>query len=117
MTSNPRQITSADLFLFFFLPKKSFNKFHLNVYCIKQIRDVYCNRSQKTSQDVKNNSHATRPCLASYFLFFARCDVINDLLQYTNGKCNLFVIYIIIIYIFLNLFVLNIIIWYKFEQY
>ena len=42
--------------------------------CIKQ-RDyifprvcVYCNRSQKTSQRVKNNSHATRLCLVSYFL-------------------------------------------------
>ena len=28
---------------------------------------VYCNRSQKTSQRVKNNSHATRLRLVSYF--------------------------------------------------
>ena len=42
---------------------------------------VYCNRSQMTSQRVKNRSHATH--LVSYFLFFTRCDVICDLLQYT----------------------------------
>ena len=40
------------------------NDTHLNFDCIKQIRlhfsvCVYCNRSQKTSQRVKNNSHAT----------------------------------------------------------
>ena len=47
MVSNPRQ--------------KSFNKpFEFLLY-------VYCNRSQKTSQRVKNNSHATRLCLVSYF--------------------------------------------------
>ena len=48
---------------------------------------VYCNRSQKTSQRVKNNSHATRLRLSSLdfvscrtFLFFTitRCDVICD---------------------------------------
>ena len=43
---------------------------HLNFYCIKQIDNiflyVYCNRSQKTSQRVKNNSHATRLRLVSY---------------------------------------------------
>ena len=44
---------------------------HLNFYCIKQIDYifpcVYCNRSQKTSQRVKNNSHATRLRLVPYF--------------------------------------------------
>ena len=35
MASNPRQITSADLF-FFFMHQKSFNKPFLNFYCIKQ---------------------------------------------------------------------------------
>ena len=55
---------------------------------------LYCNRSQKTSQRVKNNSHATRLRLVSYFLFFTRCDVICDLLQYTHTeKCYLFVNY------------------------
>ena len=54
---------------------------------------VYCNRSQKTSQRVKNNSHATRLRLV-LFLFFTRCDVMCDLLQYTRTqKCNLFVKY------------------------
>ena len=86
MASNPRQITSADLFFFFHAPIN-----HLSFYCIKQIDYifpcVYCNRSQKTSQRVKNNSHATRS-----FLFFTRCDVICDLLQYTHTeKCNIFV--------------------------
>ena len=62
MASNPRQITSADLFFFFSCPQNpSVN--HLNFYCIKQIDNifpvcVYCNRSQKTAQRVKNNSHA-----------------------------------------------------------
>ena len=77
----------------FFMPQKpSIN--HLNFYCIKQIDNifpcvcVYCNRSQKTSQRVKNNSHATRLCLVSYFLFFIRCDVKCDLLQDTQTeKC------------------------------
>ena len=48
---------------------------------------VYCNRSQKTSQRVKN-------VLSRTFLFFTRCDVICDLLQYTyTEKCYLFVKY------------------------
>ena len=52
---------------------------------------VYCNRSQMTSQRVKNNNHVTRLRLVSFFLFFARCDIICDLLQYTHmEKCNLF---------------------------
>ena len=47
-------------------------------YCIKQIDNifpcvcVYCNRSQKTSQRLKNNSHATRFRLVSYvFVLYA----------------------------------------------
>ena len=45
----------------------------LNFYCIKQIDNifsvcVYWNRSQKTSQRVKNNSHTTRLRLVTYFL-------------------------------------------------
>ena len=52
-------------------PNPSIN--HLNFYCIKQIdyifpcMHVYCNRSQKTSQRVKNSSHATRLHLVSHF--------------------------------------------------
>ena len=39
MASNPRQITSADLFFFFFMPQNpSIN--HLNFYCIKQIDKI-----------------------------------------------------------------------------
>ena len=48
---------------------------------------VYCNRSQKTSQRVKNNSPATRLRLVSYFLFFTSCNVICD--QLSTEKCNL----------------------------
>ena len=41
---------------------------------------VYCNRSQKTSSRT--------------FLFFTRCDIFCDLLQYTHTeKCYLFVNY------------------------
>ena len=56
---------------------------------------MYCNRSQKTSQRVKNNSHDSRLRLVSYVLYFTCCDVICDLLQYTRTeKCNLFVKFI-----------------------
>ena len=57
MASNPRQITSANLFFFFHAPKilqetiwfllYKTNRQHFSV-C------VYCNRSQKTSQRVKS---------------------------------------------------------------
>ena len=93
MTSNPRQITSAHLFFF----QKSFNKpFQFFLYKTNRLHFpwvLYCNRSQKTSQRLKNN-HGTRLCPVSYFLFFTRYDVICDLLQYTRTeKCNLFVKY------------------------
>ena len=46
----------------------------------------------KMLQRVKNKTSTTRLRLMSYILFFTRCDVICDLLQYTRtGKCNLFV--------------------------
>ena len=73
------------VFLFSCSPNPSIN--HLNFYCIKQIDNiflyVYCNRSQKTSQRVKNNSHATRLRLVSYFFYW---DVICDLLQCTHTE-------------------------------
>ena len=64
----PRHITSADLFFFFMPQNPSIN--HLNFYCIKQIYNIFpcvctVNRSQKTSQRVKNNSHTTRLRLES----------------------------------------------------
>ena len=66
MTSNPRHITSADLFFFFHAPK-SFKK-ALKFLSYKTTRlhfsvCVYCNRQQKTSQHVKNNNQATRVVL------------------------------------------------------
>ena len=81
-----RQIHVSGLIFLFSCPKNSSIN-QLNFYCIKQIDyifslRVHCNRSQKTSQRVKNNSHVT----------LLRCDVICDLLQYTRTKiCNLFV--------------------------
>ena len=61
-----------DTIVFLFSCPKNPSINHLNFYCIKQIDNifpcVYCNRSQKTSQRVKNNSHATRLRLVSYFL-------------------------------------------------
>ena len=42
---------------------------------------------------MKNNSHATRLRLVSYFLFFTRCDVICDLLQYTRTENVVYLLY------------------------
>ena len=97
MASNTRQLTCFSFFMPKNPPKYSIN--HLNFYCMKQIdynfrvcACMYCNRSQKTSQRVKNNSYATRLRLVSYFLFFTRYHVICDLLEYLHTeKCNLFV--------------------------
>ena len=59
MASNPRQQTC----FYFFMPQKSFNKpFEFVLYKTNRLHFsvcVYCNRSQKTSQHVKN-SDATR---------------------------------------------------------
>ena len=70
MALNPCQITSADLFSFLHAPK-FFNKpFEFLLYKTNRLHFsacVFCNRSQKTSQRVKNNSHATRLRLVSYF--------------------------------------------------
>ena len=76
--------------------RKFFNKpFEFLLYKTNRLHfsvRVYCNRSQKTSQRVKNNSHATRLRLVPYFLFFTRCEIICGLLQYTyTEKSNLFV--------------------------
>ena len=53
---------------------------------------VYCNRSQKTSERIKTTVMQLDFVSCRIFLFFARCDVIWDLLQYTPPeKCYLFV--------------------------
>ena len=80
----------------FFMLRKFLNKpFEFSLYKTNRLHfsvRVYCNRSQKTSQRVKNNSHATRLRLVPYFLFFTRCEIICGLLQYTyTEKSNLFV--------------------------
>ena len=71
----------------FFMPQTLFNKpFEFLLYKTNRLHfsvPVYCNWSQKTSQRVKNNCHATRLRLVSYFLFFSRCDVITVC---THGK-------------------------------
>ena len=69
---------------------------HLNFNCIKQIDYilpcVYCNRSQKMSQCVKNNSHHS---ISSRVVLFCslHTDVICDLLQYIHTQKN--VIYLL----------------------
>ena len=77
--STPYHVSGL-VFLFSCPQNPSIN--HLNFYCIKQIDYifpcVYCNRSQKTLQRVKNNSLATR------LFFFTHCD---------TEKCYLFVKY------------------------
>ena len=83
----------------FFMPQKSFNKpFEFLLYKTNELNFsmcVYCNRSQKMSQRVKNNSHTTRLRLVTYFFVLYTHDVICDLLQYTHReKCNLFANYI-----------------------
>ena len=76
------------VFLFSWPPKFFIEPFEFLLYKTNGLHFsvcAYCNRSQKTSQRVKKNSHAT-------LLFFTRCDVLCDLLQCTQtGKCNLFV--------------------------
>ena len=77
----PKYETSHKIFnkSFEFLLYKT-NRLHFSVR-------VYCN-------SMICNSMITRLRLVTYFLFFTRCDVVCDLLQYTRtGKCNLFVNY------------------------
>ena len=88
-THRSRQTRQRTCFSFFMPQNPSIN--HLNFYCIKQIDYIFpcvCNRSQMTSQRVKNNSHATRLRLVLRLVFFTRYDVICDLLQYTHARKN-----------------------------
>ena len=100
MTSNPRHITSADLFLFFHAPK-SFNKpFEFLLYKTNRLHFpvcVYCNRLQKTSQRVKNNSHATRLRLVSSF--FCSLHAVTSSVIYYSTHTWKNVIYLLNIYI------------------
>ena len=63
----------------FFTPQKSFNNpFQFLLYKTNRLHFsmcVYCNRSQKTSQRVKNNLHATQLHLVSYFLFLYKMSI------------------------------------------
>ena len=100
MESNVRQITSADLFFF----QKSFNKpcefllyetnrLHFSVCVCVCVCTVIVHRRRHSVKEESRRSTSSRTCL-----FFTRCDVICDLLQYTyTEKCNLFVKYKIII--------------------
>ena len=65
MTSNPRQITSAYLFLFFPMPQTSRKIFNKPLYKTNILHfPLYlcCNRSQKTWQRLNNSTNATRLC-------------------------------------------------------
>ena len=90
MASNPRQITWADLFFFFHGPK-SFNKqFDYIFPC------VYCNKSQKTSQRVKNNNHSTSFRVVLFCSLHTVMLYLSDLWSitvHTHRKCNILVKY------------------------
>ena len=47
---------------------------------------VYCNRSQMTSQPVKNQKVRHRPKSSEWLLFVTSCDIFCDLLQYTHTE-------------------------------
>ena len=72
---------------------------HLNFYCIKQrdytfscVCTVIDHRRYHSMYRTTAVTYATQLCLiVSYFLFFTRCNIFCDLLQYTHRKCNLFV--------------------------
>ena len=80
MASNSRQQTCFS----FVMSQKSFNKpFEFLLYKTNRLHfsvRVYCNISQKTSQRVKNNSHATRLRLVLFCSLHAVTS--SDLLQY-----------------------------------
>ena len=85
-----RQLTSADLFFFFHAPK-IFQPFEFLLYKTNRLNFavcVYYNRSQKSSQRVKNSSHVTRLRLVSYLF------VLYTLRRHLwSEKRNLFVNY------------------------
>ena len=98
MASNPRHAdhVSGLVFVFSCPPNPSVN--HLNFYCIKQVDYIFpcvCTVI----------SHTRRP-----FLFFTRCDVFCDLLQYTHTeKCYIFIC--VFLFCFLSSFDLYSFIW------
>ena len=108
MASNPRQITSADLIFFINSCPKNLSKNHLNFYDDKTNRlhfsvRVYCNRSQKTSQRVKNNSHTTRLRLHRY-VFCSLHAVTSSAIYYsTQVQKNIIYLQIIQRVIFLDI--------------
>ena len=110
MASNPRQIMSAELFFFFHACPKYPSINHLNFYCIKQIGYVcpcvlYCNRSQKKSQRVKNNMqsrHSTLSRLVLFVLYTLLCHLWSITEYSTHTREN--VIYLLMdIYVYISL--------------
>ena len=81
----------------FFMPQKSFNKpFKFLLYTTNRLHFpacVYCNRPQKTSQHVNNNSHTTRRRLVSCVLSCSLHAVTSYVIYYSTHteKCYLFV--------------------------
>ena len=84
MALNPRQITSADLFFFFYAPK-FFNKPF----------EFLCRHLFRATEDVTACKEQQSRHSISYFLFFTRCDVMRDLLQYTRWHARKTVIYLL----------------------
>ena len=99
MPSNPRQITSADLFFFFHAPNPSIN--HVNFYCIKQVDYIFrcvCSVIDHRRRHVTCKEQQSRHSKSSLvvFFFFTRYDIICGVLQYTQRKN---IIYLLNIYI------------------
>ena len=81
----------------FFMPPKFFNKLsEFLLYKTNRLHFslcVYCNRSQTTSQRVKNNSHATRLRLVSYF--FCSLHAVTSFVIYYSTHTRKNVIYLL----------------------
>ena len=85
------QITSADLFFFFHAPKSFIKLFKFLLYKTNRWYFsvcVYRNKSQKTSQRVKNNSHATRLRLVSNFSVFLHAVTSSVIYYGTRARTN-----------------------------
>ena len=95
VTSNPRQRTCFS----FFMPQKSFNKpFKFLLYKTNRLHFsvcVYCNRSQKTSKRVKNNSHATRVHTFFRVVLFSSLHAVTLSLIYHSARTRENVIYLL----------------------
>ena len=95
MESNPRQITSADLF--FFLCPKSFNKpFEILLYKTNRLRfsvRVYYNRSHDTACKEQQSRHSTSSCVVLFVLYtyvdLRKNQNLSPVFVYSTSECNI----------------------------